>query len=105
MCEHLKHFFNLSIEKGVFPDDVSIARVTPIYKGEDISDVSNYRLISVLPRVSKILECIKYNLFCKYLIENNILYSKQFGFQNVHSTGHAVAQLADQIIKAFENKK
>ena len=97
--------FNLSIEKGVFPDDLKIARVTPIYKGEDSRDVSNYRPISVLPCFSKILERIMYNRLYKYLIENNILYSKQFGFQNGHSTDHAVVQLVDQIIESFENNK
>ena len=103
MCEPLIYLFNLSIEKGVFPDDLKIARVTPIYKGEGSSDVSNYRPISVLPCFSKILERIMYNRLYKYLIENNILYSKQFGFQNGHSTDHAVVQLVDQIIESFEN--
>ena len=94
--------FNLSIKKGVSPDNLKIARVTPIYKGEGSSDVSNYRPISVLPSFSKILE---YNLLYKYLIENDILYSKQFGFQNGRSTDHAFVQLVDQIIESFENNK
>ena len=76
LCEPLKYLFNLSIEKGVFPDDLKIARVTPIYKGEGSSDVSNYRPISVLPCFSKILEHIMYNRLYKYLIENNILFFK-----------------------------
>ena len=97
--------FNLSIEKGFFPDDLKTARISPIYKGEDSSDVSNYRPTSVLPCFSKILERIMYNRLYKYLIENNILYSKQFGFQNGHSTDHAVVQLVDQIIESFENNK
>ena len=105
LCEPLKYLFNLSIEKGVFPDDLKIVWVTPIYKGEDSSDISNYRPISVLPCFSKILEHIMYNRLYKYLIENNILYSKQFGFQNGHSTDHAVVQLVDQIIESFENNK
>ena len=46
---------------------------------------------------------IMYIRLYKYLIENNILYSKQFGFQNGHSTDHAVVQLVDQIIESFEN--
>ena len=41
----------------------------------------------------------------KYLIENNNLYFKQFGFQNGHSTDHAVVQLVDQITESFENNK
>ena len=103
MCEPLKYLFNLSNENGVFPDDLKIAWVTPIYKGEDSSDVSNYRPASMLPWFSKILERIMYNRLYKYFIENNIIYSKQFGFQNGHSTDHAV--VVDQIIESFENKK
>ena len=82
-----------------------MARVTPINKGAGSSDVSNYRPIFVLPCFSKIIERILRDRLCKYLIKNNILYSKQLGFQNGHSTGHAVVQLADQIIESFENNK
>ena len=97
--------FNFSVAKGVFPDDLKIARVTPIYKGEDSNDISNYRPISMLPCFSKILELIMYNRLCKYLIKNNILHSKQFSFQNGHSTDHVLVQLVDQIIEFFENNK
>ena len=103
--EPLKYLFNLSIEKGVFPDDLKKAWVTPIYKGEDSSDISNYRPISVLPCFSKILERIMYNRLYKYLIENKTLYSKQFGLQNGHSTDHAVVQLVDEITESSENNK
>ena len=61
LCESLKYLFNLSIEKGVFPDDLKIARVIPIYKGEDSSDISNYRPILVFPCFSETLERIMYN--------------------------------------------
>ena len=46
-----------------------------------------------------------YNRSYKYLIENNILYSKQFDFRNGHSTDHALVQLVDQITESSENKK
>ena len=90
LCEPLKYLFNLSVKKGVFSDDLKIARVTPIYKSEDSKDISNYKPISVLPCFSKILERIMYNRLYKYLIENNILSSKQFDFQNGHSIDHVV---------------
>ena len=48
LCEPLKYLLNLSIEKRIFPDDLKIAKVTPIYKADDKSDLSNYRSISVL---------------------------------------------------------
>ena len=105
LCEPLKYLFNLSIEKGIFPDDLEIAKVTPIYKTDDISNLSNYRPKSVLPCFSKILERIIYNRLYQYLTENKILYHKQFGFQTGHSTEHAIVQLVDQILESFEHNK
>ena len=80
VCETLIYQFELSLEKGVFPDDLKIAKVTPIYKAGDNSDISNYRSISPLPCFSKILERLMYSHLYKYLKENNILYEKQFCF-------------------------
>ena len=101
----LLHVFNLSIVKGIFPDDLKIARVTPVFKGGDEKDLENYRPISVLPCFSKILERIMYNRLYNHLIKNNILYSKQFGFQKGHSTEYAIIQLIDQINNNFENNE
>ena len=98
------HVFNLSIVKGIFPDDLKIARVTPVFKGGD-EDLENYRPISILPCFPKILERIMYNRLYNHLIKNNILYSKQFGFQRRHSTEYAIIQLIDQINNSFENNE
>ena len=46
-----------------------------------------------------------YNRFYKFLLENNILYQKQFGFQNVHSTEHSTLQLVNQVTEAFSQGK
>ena len=101
----LKHIFNLSLNTGIFPDQLKIARVTPLYKSGENTCVSNYRPISVLPCFSKILERIMYNRLYKFLNENNILYQKQFGFRNSHSTEHAIMQLVDQIFDSFNDGK
>ena len=105
LCEPLKYLFNLSIVKGIFPDDLKILKVSPIYKADNSSNISNYRPISVLPSFSKMLERIMYNCLQKYLKYQNILYNKQFGFRTGHSTEHAIAQLVDQIYEAFDNKR
>ena len=55
------HIFNLSIVKGIFPDNLKIARVTPVFKGGDEKDLGNYRPISFLSCFTKILETIMYN--------------------------------------------
>ena len=78
------------------------ARVVQVFKSRDLSTVSNYRPISILPCLSKLLERIMYNQLYDYLVQNKILYKKQFGFQNKHSTDHAVIQLTDEILKSFD---
>ena len=100
--ESLKYLFNISIVKGIFPDDLKIAKVTPIYKSDNSSNVSNYRPITVLPCFSKMLEQKMYNRLQRYLKDQNILHNKQFGFQTGYSTDRAIAQLVDQLYKAFE---
>ena len=80
LCKPLIYLFQISLEKGLFPDDLKIGKVTPIYKAKDDSDISNYKPISVLHCFSKFLERLMYNRLCKYLKENNILYEKQCGF-------------------------
>ena len=89
----LKYLFGKSIEKEVFPN---------VLKGEDPSDISNYRPISTLPCFSKILERIMYNHLYKYLTTEKLLYSKEFRFQAGLSTEHAIVKLVDQIHKLFE---
>ena len=76
LCQPLIYLFQLSREKGVFPYDLKIAKVTPIYEAGDSSDVSNCRTISVLPCFSKILESLMYNRLFKYLKESKIPYEK-----------------------------
>ena len=97
----LKHIFNISLIKGIFPDKLKIARVTTIFKKGNNSLINNYRPISILPCFSKLLERIMYNRLYNFLVEKNILHQKQFGFQNAHSTEHAILQLVNQITEAF----
>ena len=101
----LMHIFQLSLSQGIFPDSLKIAKISPIFKTGETTNLSNYRPISVLPCFSKILEKIMYNKLYKYFTEHNILYSKQFGFQRNNSTEHAIIQLYDQICESFEQNK
>ena len=72
----LKHTFNISLAKGVFPDKLKIARVKPIFKKGNNTLAINYRPISVLLCFSKLLERIIYNRLYKFFVKNNILYPK-----------------------------
>ena len=99
----MRYIFNLSIEKAIFPDQLKIAKVAPLFKKGDNALMDNYRPISVLPCFSKILERIIYNRLYSFFSENNILYKKQFGFQKQHLTDHAIVYLVNEILKSFEN--
>ena len=93
----LRYIFKLRIEKGIFTDQIKIAKVTPLFKKGDNALMDNYRAISVLPSFSKILERIICNRLYSFFSENNIFYKKQFGFQKQHSSDHAIIYLVDKI--------
>ena len=97
----LFNIFQTSIREGVFPDKLKIAKVTPVFKAGDATSLGNYRPISILPVFSKVLERIMYNRVYNFLTKNNLLFSRQFGFQKNTSTEHAILQLVDDIKKSF----
>ena len=72
----LKCIFDLSLKSGTFPEKMKIARVTPVFKSGDISLMTNYRPISVLPYFSKMLESIMCSRLYKYLTKSNLLFCK-----------------------------
>ena len=82
----LTFIINLSIRSGIFPDDWKIAKVTPIYKDENKTNPNNYRPISVLSAVAKLIERIIFDQFYSYLAEHNLLTESQSGFRPQHST-------------------
>ena len=79
----LEYIFNLSLQQEIFPGNLKIAEVSPIYRKDEEFLLTNYRPISFLPCFSKLLERIMYNRIFKYLSEKSILYEKQFGFRHL----------------------
>ena len=77
----LTHIINLSIEQGIFPSKLKIAKIRPIYKAGNKHFYSNYRPISLLTTISKIFEKVIHKRFISFLTKFDILYSKQFGFR------------------------
>ena len=70
----LLKIFSESIDLGIFPENMKIAKVTPIFKSGKKEFLTNYRPISVLSYFSKILERIMYNRVYNYLNNNNLLF-------------------------------
>ena len=86
----LTYIFNQAIISCCFPDDWKVARVLPLYKKGPRNLPDNYRPISILPAISKIMERILYNQLYEYLSTNDLLCERQFGFRRLHSTVSAL---------------
>ena len=99
------YLINLSINQGIFPSELKIAKVIPIYKSDDKQLIQNYRPISVLPFFSKIFEKIISNHLLNFIESNNILYDNQFGFRKNYSTTHAIITLVERVSKALDTGK
>ena len=82
----LTFIINLSFKCGIFPIEWKAAKVLPVYKEGAQSNPDNYRPISVLPVISKIIEKIVFNQFYDYLLNNNLLVQTQHEFRPKHST-------------------
>ena len=98
----LAHICNRSFMTGIFPSELKIANVVPIFKSGDDMVFSNYRPVSVLPVLSKILERLMYNRLILYINRHGLLYEYQFGFQKGKSTHIALITLIDKITEALD---
>lgn len=104
LAHHITYLVNESFKAGVFPTVCKEATITPIFKDGDTSDMSNYRPISVLPFLSKILERAMSIRFTHYLDSFRYISKNQFGFQRKISTSDAVTNLTEQIYQNLDNK-
>ena len=103
VTQPLTHICNLSLTYGVFPDQMKIANVIPLYKSDDPMFFSHYRPVSLLSVLSKVFEKIMYERIVAFLNANNILYKFQFGFRPKHSPYLALITLIDKLTAALEN--
>ncbi|KAI8500958.1 hypothetical protein Bbelb_210530 [Branchiostoma belcheri] len=86
ICDSLQCLFNYSLSTGTFPTEWKQSNVTPVYKKGDKTDPLNYRPISLLPTVAKVMERLVHNHLYSYLEENNLLHNNQSGFRKGDGT-------------------
>ena len=77
----ITYIINKSIESGVFPCTWKNAKVNPIFKTGDKDNVNNYRPISILPTLSKIIEKWTASKLMSYLDKYKLLHKNQSGFR------------------------
>ena len=87
----LSILINNSLVNGIVPASMKIAKVLPLYKGKDRQLLSNYRPISLLHTLSKVLDKVVHNKLYRFLKQHDILFESQYGFRKHHSTIHGVA--------------
>ena len=98
------NIFNSSISDGIFPSCIKISRIKPLHKGKRNQKVNNFRPISLVPSISKIIEKLMKKRACQFLDEKSILYNKQFGFREKCGTSNAVLHYVDDCVTALDRR-
>ena len=96
---------NQSITEGEFPNDMKAADESPLYKSKERYMVTNYRPISLLITMSKILEKVVYSRVYNFPVETEQLYQSQYGFRTGHSCQNAISELIGNVLKNQEENK
>ena len=104
IADSLIYIFNQAITLASFSDEWKIARVIPLFKSGDRNMPGNYRPISILPAISKIMERILYSQLYNYLTEYGQLSSAQFGFRKSHSTATALLDCTNEWYMNIDKK-
>ena len=105
LAPSITYLVNKSISDGIVPDLWKVARVTPLHKSDDKLQVENYRPISVLPVLSKVVERVVHSQLNAHLHQLDFLYQHQYGFRRGHSTEQAITQLNNWVLESMDEGK
>ena len=95
--------FNQSLAEGKFPVLMKSAEVIPLYKGKEFDLVVNYRPVSLLLTISKVLEKAVYSQVYKFLENHQVLYDSQYGFRSKRSCEQAILELTGRVLHMRNN--
>ena len=101
----LTDVFNEIIRTGHYPNCLKVARVVPIFKSGDPKVLANYRPISCLSMLNKIIEKLLVQRINDYVSHFKLLYTHQYGFREGSSTLSAACDLVEDIYDALDNKQ
>lgn len=103
LSEPLSKLFNYSLSQSKVPKIWKEANVTPVFKKDDPSDYRNYRPISLLSTVGKVLERIIHKHTYNFFIANNVISSLQSGFVMGDSTVNQLTDIYNTFCRALDN--
>ena len=99
----LRKILSASLDRGLVPDAFKLSFVSPLFKGGDASLATNYRPVSLLPVVSRLLETLVKTRLMSFLSANNLLPPTQFAYRQQHSTEDALTLAVDRWTRAKSN--
>ena len=101
----LTYLVNLSLSTPTFPSEWKAAKATPVFKSGNKTDIENYRPISILSVISKIIEREVHSQLYNYLEEGKLISDFQFGFRKGKSTIQAILTISDNIRNSVDSGK
>lgn len=105
LCHPLEKIFNKSFYAGIYPEQLKIGRVVPIFKGEDPNCVENYRPITILSSINILFEKLIAKRVMEFIEKYEILTTNQHGFRKNYSSTTAVSAVTDVINQALNNNQ
>ena len=103
ISEPLTRLFNLSLSQGIMPNLLKISKITPVDKGGETTDPTNFRPISTLSAFTQIFEKLVCKQLISYFEKLDILFEYQFGFRKGRSTAQAITEITVTLRKAIDN--
>ena len=102
----LTQLVNMSFSNGVYFQNLKTSKALPVYKNKgNILECENYRPISLLSNINKIVEKLMHSRLYNFLTDSNSIYVNQFGFRKKHSTNHALIRLTEDIRSSLDNNE
>ena len=102
LAEPIAKICNLSLLHSAFPSECKTAKVKLLFKKGSKIDPKNYRPISLLPLVAKIIEKVIYDQTQNFLDEHNHIYRYQSGFRKKYSTNSCLSYLCDKVLRGID---
>ena len=103
LSEPLSRIFNLSLQQHIYPNLWKEANVAPVHKKESRSLVENYRPISLLSCVGKVMERCVHKHLCNFFVTNSIISGLQSGFTQGDSATFQLLDLYNTFCKALDD--
>ena len=102
LSKPILRFANVSFSTGIFSANLITANVIPLFRKDDHTSCNNYRPISLLTNIGKIIERLIHNRLMTFLNANDVLYERQLGFKHNHSTNldayPAITEKLDKLV-------